>query len=340
MNVLIIQTAFIGDVVLTTPLIRAAKSGLSAVRLIVLVRPSTADLLHHNPYIDEIIPYDKQGRERGVSRLMALARRVRDHHFDIALIPHRSIRSALIARLARIPCRIGFDTSAGRWFLTRRVPYRRVHEVERNLDLLRPWEITEISYPPELFPDEGDRTFADEFLHGHGAESSGLLIGLNPGSVWPTKRWLPERFADVARRAEQALGARVILFGGQEDVLLCRQIAAQAGGGPLVATGQATLLQSAALVSRCDVLVSNDSAMAHIAAAMGTRVIDIFGPTVPAFGFAPYGAEHRIIERMLSCRPCSRHGGKRCPIGTHECMRSISADAVFKTVQELVTSDK
>ncbi|MBI4551622.1 MAG: lipopolysaccharide heptosyltransferase II [Candidatus Latescibacteria bacterium] len=339
-NLLIIQTAFIGDVVLTTPLIRAARERLAAVRLAVLVRPDAAELLRHNPCIDEIIPYDKHGKARGFSSLLALARRLRQQSFDAALIPHRSFRSALIAWLARIPYRVGFETSAGRWLLTERVPYRRVHEVERNLDLLRPWEVDEVSCSPELFPAEDDQAFADEFLAAHGAERSAVLIGISPGSIWPTKRWLPERFAEVARRAEREWNARVLLFGGPEDAPLCRQIAEQTGGVPLIAAGRATLLQSAALVSRCDVLISNDSAMAHIAAAMGTRVIALFGPTVPAFGFAPYGVDHRIIERSLPCRPCSRHGGKRCPIGTHECMRGIEVEEVLQAAQRAVTSDK
>ena len=339
MNILIIQTAFIGDVVLTTPLIQAAKEQLEAYRLAVIVRPSTAELLHHNPSVDEVITYDKRETERGIFALMALAGRLRASQFDIALIPHRSLRSVLLPWLARIPLRAGFDTSAGRWFLTHRRPYRPEHEVERNLDLLRPWAaVCGDDYAPSLFPDDEDRAFTDDFLHRHDIDPGGLIIGVNPGSIWTTKRWLPGRFAEVAGRIEHELGARVILFGGHEDVDLCRSITEQVGGKPVIAAGQATLLQSAALVARCTALVSNDSAMAHIAAAMGTCVIDIFGPTVPAFGFTPFGNGHHVIEQPLSCRPCGRHGGARCPIGTHECMTKITAATVFEVVVTVVSS--
>ena len=339
MNILIIQTAFIGDVVLATPLIQAAKERLEAYRLTVIVRPSTAELLCHNPSIDEVITYDKRETERGLFALLSLAGRLRASRFDIALIPHRSLRSVLLAWLARIPLRAGFDTSAGQWFLTHRMPYRPDHEVERNLDLLLPWTATpDEGYAPSLFPDDEDRTFTDDFLHRHGIDRTDLLIGVNPGSIWATKQWLPERFAEVARRSEQELGARVILFGGHEDVDLCRFITEQAGGNPVIAAGQATLLQSAALVARCTTLVSNDSAMAHIAAAMGTCVIDIFGPTIPAFGFTPFGNGHHLVEQPLSCRPCGRHGGARCPIGTHECMTRITAETVFEAVTAVVSS--
>lgn len=335
-NVLIIQTAFIGDVALVTPLIQAAKERLDARRLVVVVRPSTAELLRHNPYVDEVLPYDKNGAERGLSGLLSLAGRLCAERFDLALVPHRSIRSALLSWLARIPVRSGFDTSAGRWLLTHRLPYRAVHEVERNLDLLQPWKVGHTGYAPSLFPSDEDRTFAEHFLHRHGMEGVNLLMGMSPGSIWATKRWLPERFADVARRAERELAARILLLGGPDDIDLCRTIAERAGGSPVVVAGQATLLQSAALVARCAALVSNDSAMAHLAAAMGTRVIGIFGPTVPAFGFTPYGDGHHVIEHTLLCRPCGRHGGVRCPIGTHECMTGVTVDRVFDKINEVV----
>ncbi|MBT5873959.1 MAG: glycosyltransferase family 9 protein [Candidatus Latescibacteria bacterium] len=338
-NVLIIQTAFIGDVVLVTPLIQAAKDLLAADLVSVLVRPSTAELLYNNPSVDEIIPYDKNQKQKGLSDLMAMSGRLSGGDFDVAFIPHRSFRSALLAWLARIPQRVGFSSSGGRWLLTRTVPYESVHEVDRNLSLLpRETPIEAGAYPPALYPDDGDRAFVDALLHRQDVEPAGTLIGVNPGSTWATKRWQPEGFAEIVRRSEQELGARVILFGGWEDTELCQRIALLSGGTPLIAAGEAKLLQSAALVARCSALVSNDSAMAHIGAAMGTPVIDIFGPTVTEFGFTPYGEGHCSVQRDLSCRPCGSHGGVSCPIGTHECMTSIGADEVFSVLKERLSS--
>jgi len=336
-RVLIIQTAFIGDVVLVTPLIQAAKEGLEADLVSVLVRPTAAELLYNNPCVDEIIPYDKKETQKGLSGLMAMAGRLSTVPFDTALIPHRSMRSAFLAWLARIPERVGFASSEGRWLLTRRIPYECVHEVDRNLSLLSPWhDVNPSSYPPVLYPDDGDRAFVDALLHRQGFVSSDRLIGVNPGSIWATKRWRPERFADIVRRVEQDMDARAVLFGGWEDVDLCRNIASQSGAKPLIAAGEATLLQSAALVERCAALVSNDSAMVHIAAAMGTPVVDIFGPTIPAFGFTPYGQGHCSIEYNLACRPCGRHGSANCPIGTHECMTGITSEQVFEALSDMV----
>ncbi|SVC74236.1 uncharacterized protein METZ01_LOCUS327090, partial [marine metagenome] len=167
-RVLIIQTAFIGDVVLITPLVQAAKERLKADLVSVVVRPSTAELLYNNPCVDEIIPYDKKETQKGLSGLIAMAGRLSTVPFDTALIPHRSVRSAFLAWLARIPERIGFASSAGRWLFTHRIPYQRVHEVDRNLSLLSPWRDTKpASYPPALYPDDGDRAFVDALLHRH-----------------------------------------------------------------------------------------------------------------------------------------------------------------------------
>lgn len=336
MRILIIQTAFIGDVVLVTPLIQAAKEYFETAHTTVVVRPSTTGLLQNNPYVDDIVSYDKNNTQRGVRNLLGFAGRLRHLNFDLALIPHRSMRSALMAWLARIPFRVGFDTSAGKRLLSRKVPYRSVHEVERNLDLLTPWAVDTTDYRPSLFPDAEDQAFSKDFFGKHHIEVNRPIIGINPGSIWATKRWLPEYFADVARYAEQEMNAQVVLFGGPDDVTLAHDISERAGGSPVIAAGEATLLQSAALVARCTALVSNDSAMAHMAAAMDTPVLDIFGPTVPDFGFTPYGEGHQIIEHALPCRPCGKHGHTRCPIGTHACMTNITVEQVVERLNTVV----
>ena len=332
LKLLVIQTAFVGDVVLATPLFEAARTRLGADRIGAVVRPETADLLRNNPNVDEIVVYDKKGRQKGALQLLLLARRLRDAAYDAALIPHRSLRSALLGYLASAPVRAGFDRSAGKLLLTERVPYRTAHEVERNLSLLAPWPVDTTGIRPALYPDDADREAADALAREAGVAPSEKIFGVSPGSVWATKRWLPERYAELIRRLSEEYGYRTALFGGAEDRPLCGDIAEMSGADPLNAAGRLSLLQSAALAARCAAFVSNDTGMGHVAAAMGTRVVAIFGPTVPAFGFAPHGEGHRVVERDLACRPCSAHGGSRCPIGTHDCMRSITADAVVDAV--------
>lgn len=323
-----------GDLVLSTPLFEAARTRLGAGRIGAVVRPETANLLRNNPHVDDIFVYDKQGAQKGLLELIRLARRLRDAAYDAALIPHRSLRSALLGFLAGIPVRVGFDRSAGRLLLTDQVTYRSVHEVERNLALFASWEVDTKGIRPALYPDDADRKRVDALVRESGISPSEPLLGVSPGSVWATKRWLPGRYAALIRRLAEEYGYRSVLFGSSGDRPLCDEIAAESGVDPLNAAGRLSLLQSAALAARCAAFVSNDTGMGHVAAAMGTPVVAIFGPTVPELGFVPYGQGHRVVEIPLDCRPCSSHGGNRCPIGTHDCMRGIAVERVIEAVAD------
>ena len=332
MSILVIQTAFVGDLVLSTPLFEAARTRLGADRVVAVVRPEAANLLRNNPHVDDIVVYDKKGGQKGPLELLLLARRLRGAAFDAALIPHRSFRSALLGYLAGVPVRVGFDRSAGKRLLTERVPYRTVHEVERNLALFASWEVDTKGIRPALYPDDADRKRVDALVRESGISPSEPLFGVSPGSVWATKRWLPGRYAELIRRLADTYGYRSVLFGGSDDRPLCTGISAESGAEPVNAAGRLTLLQSAALAARCAAVVSNDTGMGHVAAAMNVPVVAVFGPTVPAFGFSPYGPGHQVVETSLDCRPCSSHGGERCPIGTHDCMRAITVDRVIESV--------
>jgi len=341
-KILIIQTAFIGDLVLTTPLIRAVRKGFPLAEISVLTIPKTADLLGDNPHIDMVILYDKRGRQRGIPAFLQLVRRLRGERFDLAIVPHRSLRSALLAGLSGIPQRVGFNTSAGVFLFTHKVLYRRnAHEIERNLDLLRPFGIYLQDKSPEVFPSPNDRDTAAEFLRRNGIEASHRPVAIAPGSVWRTKCWPPERFAEVAKRLFKQFGKKVILMGGEEDRQLCQRIAeALPSGAGAVAAGQMSLRQSAALLEMCALLLSNDSAPVHLAVAMKTPVVAIFGPTVPAFGFAPWGEGHTVVQRRLQCRPCGVHGGKKCPRGHFQCMKGISAEQVLGEICRILQLDQ
>jgi heptosyltransferase-2 len=205
--------------------------------------------------------------------------------------------------------------------------------VERNLDLLRALNGT-ISIPsPKISWDETDTQIVDSFCSDN--IKGKWFCALAPGSVWATKRWPGERFAELARRLITETGAQIYLIGGQSDAELCARLAREIGDACINTAGKLTLRQSADLLDRCQILVSNDSAPTHLGVATRCNVITIFGPTVPAFGFAPFGDGHLVVEKNLPCRPCSSHGSKRCPIGTHACMLEISVAEVFVKVLAL-----
>ncbi len=159
-----------------------------------------------------------------------------------------------------------------------------------------------------------------------------------PGSVWPTKRWLSEHFAILADMLVNQ-GYQIILIGSENDKAVARQIRDLSRANLHDATGEFTLRQSALLISKSQLLVTNDSAPLHLGVAVNTPVVAIFGPTVPAFGFYPYGANDRVVElKGLKCRPCGKHGGYKCPIGTFECMKMLTPQRVFDEVQKCLTA--
>jgi len=331
-HILVIQTAFIGDAVLTLPLIQILKRNYPSAEIDVIVVPRSAELFHNHPAVKRIIEYDKREKDRGVRGFFRLLGRLRERNYDLAVVPHRSFRSASLARLGGIPVRVGFHTSTGRFFFTQSVRYQKeIHEIDRNLSLLQGigmrFDGREL---PNLFPSSKDVSAIDEFLASSNVPKGNKIIAIAPGTIWNTKRWLKERFSELSSFFVN-LGYVVVLVGGPEDQALCMEIQRQTVGRAVVNTsGRLTLLQSAELLRRCRLLVSNDSAPMHLAVAMRTPVVAIFGATVPAFGFAPYGDRDVVVETTgLACRPCSIHGSEKCPIKTFVCMKDITSERVY-----------
>ena len=333
---LVIQTSFLGDTVLTTPLIaRLAETGA----VDVLVTPAAAGLLANDPAIRETIIYDKRGRDRSVAGFARLARALRAKRYDAIYLAQGSARSGALALAARSPRRVGFEGSAGRAFYTNRISAPLgLHHAEKLFTLGsagggRPYSRDDLR--PRLYPGDVERGAVDTLLRlaGHQGEP---LIAFAPGSVWATKRW--PHYPALAR----LLGgrARIVVIGAKEDASLATEIARAAGNASVIdATGKLTLLASAELIGRVRVIVSNDSSPLHLASAMGTPTVAIFGPTVPAFGFGPLAARSAIVEDdLLACRPCDRHGPRRCPLGHWKCMLQQSPERVAGIVTGYLTS--
>jgi heptosyltransferase-2 len=338
-KILVVQTAFLGDVILTLPLVQVCKKQFPSTDIDLLVVPRAAELLKNHPAVSDVIMFDKKGSDAGVSGFVRMVTQLRRRQYQIAFVPHRSLRSAALVAFAGIPRRIGFHKSAGRFFFTQIARYElSVHEVDRNARLLQTVGIeTKGKEYPALYPSEQDKQTVDRFLLTNNAGETNTVVGVAPGTVWNTKRWLKERFIELVDRLTSS-NIRVVLLGGREDVELCRNIAQSVPQRNIaLATGELSLLQSAELIRRCKALVCNDSAPMHLAVAMRTPVVAIFGATVPEFGFAPYGAFDTVIEtKGLSCRPCSIHGGQECPITTFDCMVNISSNIVYDKVMHII----
>ncbi|MBA4311911.1 MAG: lipopolysaccharide heptosyltransferase II [Chlorobiaceae bacterium] len=338
-NILIVQTAFPGDLILTLPLAQVLKKHFPSAQIDFVVIPKTAELLPNNPTISEVIVYDKRGKDSGFSGLMRKVNSLRANKYDIAFIPHRSFRSAILVWLSKIPLRVGFDKSKAKLIYSHKIQYdSKIHEIERNISLLTAININNVPKEiPHLYPSFHDKKKVGLVLSEIGVQHLNTLVGIAPGSVWATKRWLEERYAELIEKLT-GKGFHILLLGGSEDFELCKRIDNAVPSKHIYnMAGKLSFLQSAELIERCLVVVTNDSAPLHIATAMRVPTVSIFGATTPEFGFGPYGDLHRIVETDgLSCRPCSIHGGEKCPIGTFDCMKEISSEKVFNTVISLL----
>ena len=320
MTSLVIQTAFLGDVVLTTPLLAALAARHGPVD--VVTTPVAASLVETHPAVRRVVPYDKRGGDRGWARLRDLGRRLRAEGYERAYLPHRSLRTAALALLARIPARIGFHDGWPFFYTEVRRHPAEGHEVDRLLALA---EEPSAAYAPSLHPTPEDKRAAAAFLAGAGIGEGARFVAIAPGSIWGTKRW--PHYRAFARRLA---GVPVVVVGGPEDAGLGEEIV-----GAVNACGKLTLRQSAALIGRAELLVTNDSAPLHIATAMGTPIVAVFGPTLPEFGFGPLRpGDVALGVDGLDCRPCSRHGPPRCPLGHHRCMRDLAPDVVATAIEE------
>lgn len=342
-RILVFQTAFLGDVVLTLPTIQIVKQHFPEAEIDVVTTPVASSLLNNHPAITHVIQYDKRKTQRGLNGIISLARKLRLLQYDVAIAPHRSFRTATVLALSGIPERIGFSNTSGKIFYNHIVEYvPSRHEIERNYALLIPLGIqVKQKEFPSLYPSLNDINTVNKFLFEREIVHQDRMIAIAPGSVWNTKRWLIERYAQLALLLAHD-GHEILIIGGKEDAELGSAIVEATKHKQIHnATGRLTLLQSAELIGRCKVLVTNDSAPLHIGVAMRTPVVAIFGATVPEFGFGPYGANDVVVEtKGLSCRPCAIHGGKKCPIGTFECMKKIEVETVYEKVKATLSKGK
>lgn len=331
---LVIQTSFLGDMVLTTPLIAelASRGPVD-----VVATPASAGLLANNPSVRDVIVYDKRGDDAGLAGLWRASRGLRRRRrapqdvvalerraIQTAYLAQGSVRSAVLAILAGIRERVGFSTSAGRALYTRRVLYRNDrHHAERL------WRLAARSpddqparaqLRPRLFPGDAEVAAVEALLASAGHQGE-PFIALAPGSIWATKRW-PYYAALAVRLAPHR---RIALVGGPADAELAAAIAVAIQPHQAIdATGKLSLLASAELIGRAEALVTNDSAPQHLASAMGTPTVTVFGPTVPDFGFGPLAPQHAIAgHEALDCRPCHAHGPDHCPLAHWRCMREL-----------------
>jgi len=331
-NILVRGTNWVGDAVMTLPTLSAVRQNFPQAKITVLAKPWVEGVYAHCPDVDSTIIFDQQAGFLG-SRY-AIIKKLRNQRFDLAILLPNSFDAALITFLAGIPWRVGYNTDGRSWLLTHRAMISkeilRVHQVHYYLGILKAIGCSAESSAPRITICDHQRDKANRYLSVKGYSGQEPLLGFNPGAFFGSaKRWFPDRFAAVADRAAKEWGARCIIFGSTHDLPAAREMASRMETSPILAAGETRLDELPGLLSRCLLLVTNDSGLMHMAAAVGVRVIAIFGSTDPKTT-APYGDEHTVIRSQVPCSPCLL---RDCPTD-HRCMKAISVDDVWQAMVE------
>lgn len=320
-NILIIKPGAVGDLLQMTPVIRALRRYSTDARITMLVGSAlTASLFANDPRVLETIVVNRKGRHRSASAMIDLWRMLRSRRFDLVLNFQRSnIRTWFLAS-ASMPCRI---------LVYHKARNRRIHAVVNYLETLIPLGITPSDTILELVPDEHSRVFARDLFAARGLDAA-PVVALNPGATHIVNRWPAERFAELADLIAATSKARAIIIGGPDDTDLADEIVKRSGSKPLSLAGATSLLQLGAVLERCRVLVSGDTGPLHLATAVGTKVVALFGAADPV-RTGPVGSGHLIIQaRGVRCVPCR---SRSCANTNYlECMEMIPAQEVADSV--------
>jgi lipopolysaccharide heptosyltransferase II len=296
-RILIVNVNWVGDVIFSTPFIRAVREAHPGAYIACLLHPRCTEMLEANPHLNEIIVYDEDRKHKGLIGKIALIMALRKKRFDMAFLLHRSFTKALITFLAGIPKRVGYPTKNRGGILTKVVeaPDEAQHKVEYFLNIARAVDIRmgDVSY--EFFVEDADRRFVRELLAGEGIGDKDPVVVLCPGGNWDPKRWPRENFASLGDLLSEKTGARIVISGAPKDAALAESILALMKHRPVIAAGRTTLKQLGALLERANLVIANDSGPMHIAVAVKARTIALFGPTSPLLT-GPYGkGNYRII---------------------------------------------
>jgi heptosyltransferase-2 len=328
---------------LITPALAGLRRHYPDSHIAALVNPWVGPLLARHPDLNELIVYDPKGRHRSWKARWRFANELHRRGFDMAVLFPNSFHAALLAYLARIPERVGYDTDGRGLLLTHRIPRNKgeglKHQVEYYLDIIRALGIDVQVQGLSLCLSAADDLYAEQLLAASGIDSSRSLIAVHPGAVKPEKRWSAERFARVGRSLITRYRAGIILLGSPNEQELLQSIRQLIDSPRVLIPEAASLTQTAAVIAHCNLFIGNDSGLMHVAAALGVPIVALFGPGTPATT-APWMDRnlYRIVLAEVSCRPCRQRFFTECspsPQGKPPCLEAISVEQVLAVVDEL-----
>ena len=335
-NILVIKLRYLGDVLLATPTLHALKAAYPMARLTALVNRGTEEILIGNPDVDHILSL-----ERGtIVEQCRFVADVRHRRFDMVVDLTDGDRAALLTRISGAPIRIGFNAEqrwTGRCYTTVVHGEAGAHRIERDLAALTPLKIPATDRIPRLWLTNEDEVRADALLAKVAVRSGQPLVVIQPGARYWFKAWPTERFAELADRLTERFGCQVAVGGSYQEVELTKLVMKQAKSPLITIAGLSPIRTLAALLKRAVLFVGNDSGAMHIATAVGTPVVALFGPSNPA-EWGPRGGPAEVIYKGLDCRVCFH---PTCQRGEQNCMKLITVDEVMKAaVRQIRTVQK
>ena len=336
-RLLIRSTNWIGDAVMTTPAVRAIRKNFPDARISILTKPWVAPVFSDSPYVDNLLIYDEAGKHKGMVGKMRLAKELKQYSFDAAILLQNAFEAALITFFAGIPCRIGYNTDVRGFLLTHSVSctprIKKMHQTGYYLGILQGIGLETDGLGLDLVVNKKYEKRAAEILEEHGISRTNGLVGINPSATFgPAKQWFPERYAGLSDKIHEVFGARILLFGGPEDRELGVRIAQIMQHPPVDLCGKTDLGEAIALINMCNLFITNDSGLMHVAAALDIPLIAIFGSTNP-LTTGPRSKRSKIVRVPIKCSPCLK---PKCPEGHLRCMDQIDVGMVFEAVKEIL----
>jgi len=337
-KILIIRMSSIGDVLLTTPVIRLLRNQFPNSQIDFVIKNQFADLLKYHPGINHLFRYDKN---KGGNSLKTIKQEIRNQRYDLIVDLHKNFRSYYLTSGSGSREIIRYKKGViQRFFLVKFKLnlYRAIVPIyQRYLNCLNRFKIAYDGSGLEIFFDPGTETGVSEKYSEFLNNSAGVTIGIAPGAKHATKQWTAEGFSSVINFMIQNRNARIILFGSGDAGEIVKSFSVQKPQLVLNTIGELSLLETAALMNHCNLVLTNDSGLLHLASALNKKVVAIFGSTTEELGFFPYLTDHIVVQNYnLKCRPCSHIGRDRCPKRHFKCMKEITGEKVIEAIKELL----
>lgn len=336
-KILVFRLSSIGDIVLTTGLLRCLREKFPNAQIDFLVKKQFADILKCVPFVSNVVELDSK---KGFSELRAIRNQLKQEHYDVALDIHKNWRSKYVCNTIGAKNVFKFNKHVfRRWVLTTfhkdiykevRPVYLRFIDAAQAIGIQPDGKYTELVVPNEIL-----ETVSNIFRNNNVFDATTKkIIALCPGASFSNKQWQVEKFAELAKRIVTGLDLQVILLGGKKESDICNEIAKESGA--ISFAGQFDLSQSIAAIALCSATVANDTGMLHVSEALGKPVVGIYGPTAWQFGYFPILPTSKVAQvENLSCRPCTKMGKNCCPKGHFTCMKDISVEYVFGLLKNI-----